>query len=115
MTARTSPPFRAAQWNFAVLRLQTLLRRPWSTTAGGPFVSAPGGTRPAAFGDVFTSEQAVIVLLRWHVNKPSDVVGADGATGPIRRGFEQVFGTDAIDLAAQAEPVASQNQISLVN
>jgi len=72
MAARTRPLFRRRMWDYARFRLRDLLATPWvpalMTTDPG------GGTRPATVGDLFTSERAAGLLLRWHVNAPGDLL-----------------------------------------
>ncbi|WP_405015238.1 peptidoglycan-binding protein [Kitasatospora sp. NBC_01539] len=95
--ARTSRRFQYAQYRFALIRLRTLLGRAFQTASGpedtGPF-RADGSV--ATFGDVFTSEQAVAALLRWHVNRPNQIIGANGAVNAARSAYEAVHGTGRV-------------------
>ena len=68
MAARTMPAYRAAMWAMAKIRLSEILNDPISFTVGGVTVNS-------TLGSVYTSEKAVAILLRWHVWRPSHVVG----------------------------------------
>ena len=71
LNARTLEPFRTRMWDYARLRLRDLLATPWTPQIDMADPSAPGGTRPATIGDLFTSERAVGIMARWHVNRPA--------------------------------------------
>jgi hypothetical protein len=76
MLCRTSTDLPGAMWDMARTRIRDLLATPWAA-ATGTGIPAPGGasaTRPATFGEVFTSEHAVALLYRYHVNKPAAMV-----------------------------------------
>ncbi|MCF4995374.1 hypothetical protein GIW69_07290 [Pseudomonas syringae] len=68
MAARTMPGYRAAMWSMAKLRLREILTDPISFSVGGVVVNSTIGT-------IYTSEKAVAILLRWHVWRPSHIVG----------------------------------------
>jgi hypothetical protein len=68
MAARTIPGYRAAMWSMAKLRLKEILTDPIGFQAGGATVNS-------TIGNIYTSEKAVAILLRWHVWRPSHVVG----------------------------------------
>ena len=74
LNARTLEPFRTRMWDYARLRLRDLLATPWTPQIDMADPSAPGGTRPATIGDLFTSERAVGIMARWHVNRPSNLL-----------------------------------------
>lgn len=71
MAARTDDGYRGGMWDFTRLRLADILSAPWPnlTTA-----DTSGKQVPATVGDVFTSELAVALLVRWHVNSPGTVL-----------------------------------------
>jgi hypothetical protein len=98
MALRTSAELRNAIWRFARLRLVGLLARAWDKERPSHVTV---GTLPAVFGDVFTSEESVAVLLRWHVNRPGDVINLNGATGHILDAFNEVFTGASINLSEQ--------------
>jgi len=86
---RRSPGMAAATREFAVQRIWDVLNTQW-LGAPSPF------TNPATtLGDIFNSEQALVALMRWHVNRPNNV-------------FTNVVGTPAAFLAgAVAAAVAA--------
>ncbi|MFF4653019.1 peptidoglycan-binding protein [Streptomyces sp. NPDC001380] len=112
--ARDSRRFQHSQYLFALIRLRTLLGRDFQSATGpdatGPF-RADGTV--ARFGDVFTSEQAVAALLRWHVNRPDRIIAADGAVHAARGAYEAVFGTGRVDLGALPAAGADARQQAL--
>lgn len=112
MALRLSDPLRQAQWGFAVQRMERLLNRLFATGTGDvPVTTPPSGPRPARFGEVFTSEKAVGVLLRWHVNRPAHVLDVDGATAEVRDAYIAVFGTGTVDLSARPRPDDDQQAL----
>jgi peptidoglycan hydrolase-like protein with peptidoglycan-binding domain len=74
MAGRTIEGYRRRMWDMARVRLRDILAVPWGAGV------ANVGTRPATIGDVFTSERAVAMLLRWHIRFPGHVVSG-GAPG----------------------------------
>ncbi len=116
MALRCYPSTRHLNWRFLLARLRMLLARPWhkgTANDPGPVVSGGGGFRVATFGDVFTSEQAVAALLRWHVNRPARVVGSTGAVNETRDAYQAVFGTDRVVLTAMTRAAADAAQVAL--
>lgn len=109
---RTSVPLQQAQWFFASQRLVDLLNFPWpgGSTTNKPVVSDAGTQRPANIGEVFTSEQAVAVLLRWHVNRPLKLLPS-----AIQQAYTGAFGSGTVDVSAIREPARSQKQEALVD
>ena len=84
MMCRTSADLQHAMWDMARMRILDLLATPWAAAVGtsASIPTAPastGGTRPAMFGEVFTSEHAVALIYRYHVNKPALVVSGGHA------------------------------------
>lgn len=71
MAGRSVPAHQRALYAFAARRLRLLLETEW--TAALHFDDG-SGQRRALIGDVFTSERAVALLFRWHVNMPGHVV-----------------------------------------
>jgi hypothetical protein len=70
----------------ARVRLRDISATPWGPAA--PTVAAipvqGGGTRPATIGDVFTSEQALALVMRWHVWRPADIINGGHAGSRLR-------------------------------
>jgi hypothetical protein len=85
-TARLSTSFRRANREFALRRIITFLDTPY---LGGGFI----GGNPR-IGGLACSEQAVIALMRWHINLPGFVIRKNGNPGDRLR--------EAVDLAATA-------------
>jgi hypothetical protein len=77
MAARTNPTYRLRMWDYARLRLRDVLATPWD-----PPLRLADGTA-ATIGDLFTSERAVAILLRWHVNRPADLLPLVGRPAGI--------------------------------
>jgi hypothetical protein len=71
---RTSADLPAAMWDMARTRVRDLLATPWAAAVGSPPTVPYVGTRPATLGEVFTSEHAVALLYRYHVNQPALMV-----------------------------------------
>ena len=89
MAGRTIPGFRQRMWDMARLRIRDIRSTPWggAGVANGipDMPDGAGGTRPVTIGDVFTSERAIGLLLRWHVYLPGHVVDPiNGGTGGHR-------------------------------
>jgi hypothetical protein len=73
MAARTLDGFRRGMWRMARMRLRDILGAPWSSTPGD-----------ARIGDIFTSERAVAMILRWHVYRPGHMVASGRAGARLR-------------------------------
>jgi hypothetical protein len=113
MAQRLSEPLHHAQWEFATMRLRDVVARLW-TDDPGPNIPVVAGGATAAMGDIFTSEQAVAVLLRWHVNRPVRVFDQHGALNEVRQAYLNVFGPGRVDVSAETEPTRTQDQHDLV-
>ena len=83
MAGRTVAGFRRQMWDMARIRLRDIRAAPWGAAAPAvPDVPVPGGQpRPAMVGDVFTSEQALAMVMRWHVYRPGPHGRARGRPG----------------------------------
>ena len=64
MAGRTIEGYRRRMWDMVRLRLRDILRVPWGPGVGGS----------ATLGEVFTSEKAAGILLRWHIRFPAHVL-----------------------------------------
>jgi|GEM_PF-734735 len=83
MAGRTVEGFRRRMWHMARIRLRDIARTPWPVAANVPDVPATGGgTQAATIGDVYASERAMAMLLRWHIRFPGHV--ASGGTAGAR-------------------------------
>ncbi|MFE1288838.1 peptidoglycan-binding protein [Streptomyces sp. NPDC058751] len=93
MAFRVEPQFRNAMWDLARQRVADVLALRWPDTPQAPaannFALADVGVGPAArrplVGEVFTSERAVGMILRWHVNRPADMVTGQRAGTQLRQ------------------------------
>lgn len=79
MAGRRVEGYRRAMWDMARIRLRDLRSAPWGSQVAA--VQTGTGPRLPRLGDVFTSERAMAILLRWHVRFPADVVSG-GTAGP---------------------------------
>jgi hypothetical protein len=61
MAGRTIPGYRRRMWDMARIRLRDIGTLPWDS----------GSSRTVA--DVFTSEKARAMILRWHIRAPADM------------------------------------------
>lgn len=84
MAGRTIEGFRKRMWHMARIRLRDLrsVELPAATVPGVP--DGPGATRPATIRDVFTSEMATALVLRWHIFRPAHITG-DHLRAAIKR------------------------------
>ncbi|HAX77079.1 MAG TPA: hypothetical protein DCY88_14890 [Cyanobacteria bacterium UBA11372] len=69
MASRTIEGFRRCMWDMARIRLRDILSTPWSEEKD-PHI----GERRTRIRDIYTSEKAVALLLRWHIWAPACVV-----------------------------------------
>jgi hypothetical protein len=90
MAGRTIEGYRRRMWDMARIRLRDILSARWPTAAHVPDVPADaGGTRRAMVGDVYTSERAMAMLLRWHVNMPATVFSGGVAANRLANAFQR--------------------------
>lgn len=86
--------WRRRMWDMARQRVYDVLHTPWNVKSPNAFqvadVPTGTGTRAPVIGDVFTSERAVGMLVRWHVLSPGGVTYRGRAGSGVR---------DALDLA----------------
>jgi hypothetical protein len=95
MAGRTMLDWRRACFDFGRIRVRDLLSAPWGSTGNGgiPDLAEADVTTedralgfvpgPVKIGDVFRSERAVALLLRWHVKAPAELVSADARHHPV--------------------------------
>ena len=82
MAGRTNIGFRRGMWTMIRIRLRDILSTPIPAAVGlAGIPDGHGGASPATIGDCFTSEEAVGMLLRWHIYLPVEICSAAGA-GP---------------------------------
>jgi RHS repeat-associated protein len=84
MAGRTVEGYRRHMWHMARVRLRDMLSAPWPASAHVPSIPLDsGGTRPATIGDVYVSERAVALLLRWHIRFPAHILSGGRAGGHL--------------------------------
>jgi peptidoglycan hydrolase-like protein with peptidoglycan-binding domain len=71
MASRTIEGFRRCMWDMARIRLRDILSTPWSKETDP---NGGAGDRRTKIGDVYTSEKAVALLLRYHIWRPASIV-----------------------------------------
>jgi len=89
--SRFSSHYAWSMWHMARVRLRDILRTPWPVKAPKdiiPMISVNGVSRPATIGEVYRSELATAIILRWHVWAPGEVTYGDAGRG-IRRAFNR--------------------------
>jgi hypothetical protein len=81
MAGRTVTGFRRRMWDMARIRLRDIRSTPWGPGPPAvPDIPVQGGApRPATIGDVFTSERALALFVRWHVWRPAHIVSGGNA------------------------------------
>ena len=96
MAGRCIAGYQAAMWGMARIRLRDILKNTnWgdgvasviteAATAASPGQAAkPAKTRPSTIMDVFTSEYAVAMILRWHIRYPAHVISSGAPGGKLR-------------------------------
>ena len=88
MAGRTVKGFRRRMWDMARIRLRDILATPWGR--GIPNVpDGAGGTRPPTIGDVYTSERAIALILRWHIRYPAHIVNRGSAGRRLRNAWRR--------------------------
>jgi len=88
MAGRTIEGFRRRMWHMARLRIRDIRSTPWGTG----FAAIPdgsGGTRPVTIGDVYTSERAMALILRWHIRFPANIVNGGNGGTRLRAAFRR--------------------------
>ena len=86
MAGRTINGFRRRMWHMARVRLRDILSAPWGTGVAA-LPSGQGATRPATIGDVYTSEKALALILRWHIRFPAHICSGGRAGSKLRSAF----------------------------
>ena len=84
MAGRTIAGFQRRMWHLARARLRDLRRSAWGTGVTAIPTGAQGQTRPVTVGDVFTSERALGIILRWHIRFPGHVLTNGQAANRLR-------------------------------
>jgi hypothetical protein len=98
---RRSDGMHAAAREFAVRRIWEVLNQAWT--------GAVQVTVAATLGQLFTSQRAVVALLRWHINLPGRLFGAGPAFAVQPLLIGAVNAADAAYRAAQPLPIGAAN------
>lgn len=86
MAGRTIEGFRRRMWHMARVRIRDIRSTPWGAGVAAVPLAA-GGTRPATIGDVYTSERAMALILRWHIRFPAHICHGGHAGARLRAAF----------------------------
>jgi hypothetical protein len=86
MAGRTVQGFRRRMWDMARIRVRDIRATPWGPGAAA-VPDGHGGTRPPTIGDLYTSERAMAIILRWHIRFPAHIVNAGLAGARLRAAF----------------------------
>jgi hypothetical protein len=86
MAGRTVDGYRRRMWHMARVRIRDIRDVEWGNAQ--PAV-ANVGTRAATIGDVFTSERAMGIILRWHIRSPGSMVSGGGPGQRLRAGLNR--------------------------
>jgi hypothetical protein len=102
MATRTISAFRRRMWDFARIRVRDVSGVIYGTDGAGRQVM--NGANAATVGDVFSSEQAIAMIIRWHVKWPTDVIGEPirDVCNPIIAGFASADTSTWGDLQQEA-------------
>jgi Putative peptidoglycan binding domain len=87
MAGRTIEGFRRRTWHMARVRVRDILATQWPAGVVPDVPVAGGGTRRPTIGDVYTSERAVALLLRWHIRYPGNVISGGRAGNRLENAF----------------------------
>jgi hypothetical protein len=113
MAGRTVEGYIRRMWHMARVRVRDIRDVPWANVE--PAVASVGNRTPT-IGDVFTSERATGILLRWHVRSPGSVVSR-GAPGDRIRGALTRARQAAANLNWNGDPAGwtDAHEVALVN
>jgi hypothetical protein len=89
MAGRTITGFQRRMWHLARTRLRDLRRSAWGAGVAAIPLGPPGQTRPATVGDVFTSEKAMGIILRWHIRFPGHILTNGQAATRLRNALQR--------------------------
>ncbi|AHL77609.1 hypothetical protein CH92_03020 [Stutzerimonas stutzeri] len=105
MAGRTIPEYRQAMWEMAKQRIRDIRSRSVSFQVDIDTINS-------TLGEIFTSEKAVAILLRWHVFRPSHVVNPayDRVTAAIQ---DAINSNPSIDWQLQISNWADAHESAL--
>jgi hypothetical protein len=94
--------YRLAMWDMARIRLRNILTAEWPKINDKTLRYEPED-RNARIGDVFTSELATALLLRWHINVPGTLLKNGKASKHLINILRQVDDGDIDGLVARID------------
>jgi|CXWL01.1.fsa_nt_gi hypothetical protein len=95
---------------YARLRLRNVLE---TEIPSNPKIPRRGGGKPTRLGDVVRSELGAAYLLRWHVNRPADVVSHGLAGAPVVKALAAAnLGGKAADALTAADVAKLTNRLA---
>lgn len=98
MAGRSNGGYRHRMWEMSRIRLRDLLATTWTNLPEGAEWS-----EPVTIGDIFTSEKAVAILLRWHIRYPNQVC-AESAAPRIESVLDRAQNTSIGELTWTDDP-----------
>lgn len=101
---RTVDGYREGMWDMARMRLRDLRNASFPNQTDLPSVGQGQNSQPATVSDVYTSERAMALLLRWHIRAPAHVVSG-GDLGSFITGDSYTISTSAGD--EQVDPTGA--------
>lgn len=84
MAGRTISGFQRGMWTYARLRLRDLRRIQWGHGMAPVRNPDTGMFHAATIGDVYTSERALAMIMRWHIRYPGEMVSGGGPGERLR-------------------------------
>jgi hypothetical protein len=118
MAGRTIKGFRHRMWDMARIRIRDIRSVPWDTKVGVPDVTdGTGSTRRATIGDVFTSEKAMGLILRWHTRFPSFICKDNITSTYLNNAFKNAIDNNAtsLDWTKSPETWGDSHETALIN
>ena len=80
MAGRTIDGFKRRMWDMARIRLRDIMETPFRQQVGFPQIpDAHGQMHDVTIGNVYTSERAMAMLVRWHIRYPNHVATKNSA------------------------------------
>jgi peptidoglycan hydrolase-like protein with peptidoglycan-binding domain len=74
MAGRTNRQYCQYMWDMARFRIRDIRETRFKDTHAVPSILEDGKNRTARIRDIFTSEEAIAMLYRWHIYEPKEVV-----------------------------------------
>lgn len=105
MAGRTVAGYRERMYHMARIRIRDIRRCPWGTGVANVNQGTPTA-RAATIGDVFTSERAMALILRWHIRFPAHMISNGGPGTRLRNALSNaITATNAANTPAGQTPL----------